>query len=97
MTTTDGYYFTRGEYEKAYEDAAFALSVGEHSGVVEGETGFYIITRLEKDVNYIEKNFDTLKEQYLYVRFDNILAEAEKNAVLTLTEYGKTLDILKIN
>ncbi|MGN1047544.1 MAG: SurA N-terminal domain-containing protein [Eubacteriales bacterium] len=97
MTTTDGYYFTRGEYEKAYEDAAFALSVGDHSGVVEGETGFYIIMRLEKDENYIEKNFDTLKEQYLYVQFDNILSEAEKNAVITLTEYGKTLDILKIN
>lgn len=97
MTTTDGYYFTRTEYEKAYEDAAFALEIGEHSGVVEGENGFYVIARLEKDKDYIKKNFDTLKERYIYVKFDEILTEAQNNAVLTLTEFGKSLDLTKIS
>lgn len=97
MTTTDGYYFTHSEYEKAYEDAAFALKVGEHSGVVEGENGFFVIARLEKEEAYIKKNFDTLKERYIYVKFDEILTKAENDAEFSLTEFGKNIDLAKIN
>ena len=39
--------FARGKMQKSFEDAAFALSVGEMSGVVLSESGAHIILRLE--------------------------------------------------
>ena len=93
MTTTDGYYFMRGEYEKVYEDASFALAENEYSGIVEGETGFYIIARLPKEAEYIEKNFESLKDRYLYENFEELIAAEAEKAELVFTDYGKTVDI----
>lgn len=97
MTTTDGYYFTYGEYDQAYEDAAFALDVGEHSGIVETSTGFFIICRLEKDSEYIEKNFEALKDQYLYAAANAILTQREQNAKIVETDFGKSLVLTEID
>ena len=96
MTTTDGYYFMRGEYEEAYENAAFALGVDEYSGVVEGENGFYVIMRLPKESEYIEKNFADLKDRYIYVLFENVINERLATAELVYTDYGKNIDILNL-
>ncbi len=61
----DGYYFARGYLDKAFEDAAFALEIGEISDVVKTSTGYSIIKRYEKDPAYIAKRFDTLREDYI--------------------------------
>ncbi len=97
MTTTDGYYFMRGEYEKAYEDAAFALDENEYSEVVESEDGFYIILRLPKEGDYIEKNFDSLKDRYIYVMFENMIEQRASELILDYTDYGKTLDFASLD
>jgi len=96
MTTTDGYYFTRGEYEKGYEDVAFSLAENEHSGVVEGENGFFVIMRLPKDSKYIEKNFDLLKDRYLFVAFENLIENKAAQAEIAYTEYGRTVDFVSL-
>ena len=61
----DGYYFARGYLDTAFEDAAFALEIGEVSDVVKTSAGYSIIKRYEKDPAYIEKHFDDLREDYI--------------------------------
>jgi hypothetical protein len=61
----DGYYFARGYLDTAFEDAAFALEIGEVSDIVKTSAGYSIIKRYEKDPAYIEKHFDDLREDYI--------------------------------
>ncbi len=61
----DGYYFARGYLDTAFEEAAFALDIGEISDVVKTSAGYSIIKRYEKDPAYIEKHFDDLREDYI--------------------------------
>ena len=75
-TTVNGNYFGRGEMEKAYEDAAYALDEGEYSGIVETESGFYIIKRLPLEDNYINTYFENLKTQYKYAKINSDISAA---------------------
>ncbi len=69
----EGNYFTKGYAEKEYEDAAFALEIGEISDVIEcrginanGQklSCFYLIKRLPLDMEYIKTYFYELEEIY---------------------------------
>ena len=39
-------FFGRGMMQQSFEDAAFALGVGEMSGVVQSDSGFHLIFRI---------------------------------------------------
>ncbi len=96
LTTTDGYYFTRGEMVEPYETAAFALQEGGISEVVETATGFYVIKRLPLEEKYVMKNLAALTEQYQYAEINKIIDTRRESLTFSFNEYGKTLDLTQI-
>jgi len=61
----DGYYLARGTYHEAFENAAFALAVGEISPVVRTDAGWSILKRYEKEAGYLAEHFEELAEDYM--------------------------------
>ena len=79
-----------------YDSAAFELSVGEFTEIIEDEAGFYIIKRLDIDPVYLLMNFNDLKDVYQSYAFLNIINEAQKELEFKPSEYLESLDILEI-
>lgn len=97
MSTEDGYYFTRGQYSEAYENASFALEVGQVSEVIDTFSGYYVIKRLELDTEYIMLNLrSSLKEQYLLAVFDTFVEASKATLTFTPNEFGSGLDLVKM-
>jgi len=95
-TAYEGNYFTRGEMEIAYENAAFALKEGEVSEVIEGEHGFYIIERRAKSNTYMLSNFETFATQITYAIVNSMVREHQAELSLDLNEYGSSLVLYNI-
>lgn len=93
MTTTNGYYFTHGEMIEEYEQAAFALEIGQISGIVETDGGFYIIQRLAPETEYVMSNLTALIDQYQYAMLYNMVDERQDTLTFVLNEYGASLDL----
>ena len=96
MTTTNGYYFTHGEMIEEYEQAAFALEIGQISGVVETASGFYIIQRLAPETEYVMSHLSELIDQYQYAMLYNMIEERQDELSINLNEYGLSLDLTTI-
>lgn len=64
--TSDGIYFTYGQMGDAYESAAFALDIYGVSDVVETADGYYVIMRLEPELEAVRRKAGELLSQYQY-------------------------------
>lgn len=95
-TSYYGAYFTRGEMDEEYENAAFGLEVGEVSGIVETADGFYIIERCEKSTEYMIANFETFADQITYAIVNDMVRARQAELKIELNEYGKELVLHKI-
>ena len=96
LTTMNGYYFTRGEYFKEYEDSVYALEIGKYSDVVTSSEGFYVIQRLELEDDYINKNFEALKSQYQTSYVNSLIEDVKNEIEFVFNDYGKALDLTKL-
>lgn len=96
MTTTHGYYFAHGNSDcgDEYEDTAFDMSVGDISGVVESDTGYYVIMRLEKEESYMTESFDEFKTQIIGTDFNDLIGQLRDELDLMLNEYGSSIDLV---
>lgn len=84
--TRDGYYMPRGWMDAQFEEVAFSLAVGESSDALELGDGFHIIKRYECEDEYIEKNYEELKERYLTCKFYEKIDAKAANITVTKTE-----------
>ena len=87
------YYFMKGYFDQAYEDAALALEVGEISPVVETADGFYIIERMELDERYMVSNIDALKAIYFECKMYEIIDGLADELDFELNSYGESIDL----
>jgi len=81
-------YFGRGRMVKPFEDAAFALKVGELSPVIETEFGYHVIKSTEhKDAEKVP--FDKVKDRIVSHLQDTKINETLKNKVEELKKAAK--------
>ncbi|MBQ3056417.1 MAG: SurA N-terminal domain-containing protein [Clostridia bacterium] len=92
----NGYYFTHGEMDEAYEGAAFALADYGVSDVVETDDGYYIIMRLPKDTAYINEHFETLRDKSYFVTLNQKVDEKLATMTLSKTNFGEKLDLTNL-
>lgn len=95
--TAEGYCFPKGYMSEKYEEAAFSLSAGEHSGIVEDAGGYYIIERREPETLYIMTHFSELKEIYQKYTFLAMVDAEQEKLVFEPNEYCKSIDLTKIS
>lgn len=89
----DGYYFTHGEFKNAFEYAAFELNEGEISDVVTTNVGFHIVKRLPIEDEYVNKNFEQLRQQCITAKYYELLEESCKDFKAEYTEEYKEIKL----
>ena len=96
LVSGNGYYFTYGEMDEAYEKATFELTSTQISDVVETEDGFYVIMRLDPELDYVTKNAATLLKYYQSASMGAYIDGFEDQCQVVFNDYGKSLDLVNL-
>ncbi len=92
-----GYYYTVGSINPTVETEAEKLDYGEISPIIDVKDGFFIVQRAEIDLEYADENIEIFVEYYLGRRFNEMVAEIEKNMKMEFSDFwnGLKLDDIK--
>jgi hypothetical protein len=92
--TGNGYYFTRGEMDEVYENAAFGLAIGEVSEAVVCGGGNFVMMRLAPEEEYIRNNVETLLDNYHSVAMGIYQEQFRPDCGVVFNEYGESIDLV---
>lgn len=88
----DGYYVCRGMWDKANEDAIFALKIGEVSEVIESPSGYSVFVRCDKSDKYIESHINDLANDYYKAQYNILLNERIKEMSVKTNDAFDTIN-----
>lgn len=88
-----GYYYTVGSINPAVEMETEKLKVGEISPIVDVKDGFFIVQRIDIDMEYAKKNVAVFLDYYLGRVFNEMVAEIQENMEMEFSDFWNTLKI----
>jgi len=94
--TSDGFYITKGYMSEQYEKVAFSLEENGFSEIIEDDSGFYIIKRLELDSVYVMMNFEALSDRYQQYTFLAMIDDVQKELEFIPNDFLKNMNMLDI-
>ncbi len=84
-----------GELNSDYYNAVRALDHGSMT-LLKLESGWYVLHRLELDIEYVMRYYFDLIYTYLSIKTNENLTAYEADMEIELTEFGRSLDLTKI-
>lgn len=89
------FYQVEGERNKTYFDAAAALNENAYN-YVQTDSGWYVIRRLAPDMSYVSENYFDLIYSYISIKVNEKIEAYADTLELVWTDFGKDLDLTKI-
>ena len=97
LSNLNPYYVVRDVYTLPIEEAAFSLDeAGDVSDVIEVETGFYVLVRIEDNDQTRLSMTPSLLSSYQWAKLEAEIDTFKKDLTVELNEYGKSIDLLTI-
>jgi foldase protein PrsA len=90
---SDGYYIMKGVWQREFENVAFSLDIGEISDVFYTSSGYSILLRLEKESDYIDKNIDSLCDDYADAIYNTAIDNRTSEVEVTETELFEKISV----
>jgi len=92
----DTFYQFEGELDPDFYNAVCSVEENEIT-VLNLEAGWYVIKRLSPPMDYIFNNCYELAYQYLFIKMNEHIAEYEKTLNIEFTDFGRSIDLTKMN
>ncbi len=88
-----GYYYAVGSKVPEFEEAVENIGSGEIAPILDLKTGFFVIKRLNIDLEYVEDNLYRFTDMYLAKAFNNMIADLEKDMEISYGDVWNNLTI----
>lgn len=88
-----GYYYAVSSKVEEFENAVESIGSGEIAPILDLKTGFFVIKRLNIDLEYVEENLYRFTNMYLAKAFNNMVLDIQKDMEVSYGEIWNSLTI----